>query len=104
VTLKLKTAAFRLRTRAQSLHQPTQLAAKIFACGRDLLAREADGTKFRLIGVGVSALQPAADDDLADLIDRRTAKAELAIDRLRARFGDEVVVKGLVFDQDNEDW
>jgi DNA polymerase-4 len=102
VTLKLKTANFRLRTRAQSLHQPTQLAAKIFACGRELLAREADGANFRLIGIGVSALVPAADDDLADLLDRRAAHAELAIDRLRARFGDEVVVKGLVFDQEED--
>src|SRR5262249_4038553 len=40
VTLKLKTADFRLRTRARSLPAPTQLAATIFACGRELLARE----------------------------------------------------------------
>ena len=56
VTLKLKTADFRLRTRARSLAAPTQLAAKIFAAGRELLARETGGTKFRLIGIGVSAL------------------------------------------------
>src|SRR6202040_2481874 len=31
VTLKLKTADFRQRTRSQSIHAPTQLAAKIFA-------------------------------------------------------------------------
>ena len=37
VTLKLKTADFRIRTRAQSLERPTQLAARIFAAGRDLL-------------------------------------------------------------------
>jgi hypothetical protein len=47
-------------------------------------------------------LVPAADYDLADLLDRRAAHAELAIDRLRARFGDEVVVKGLVFDQEED--
>jgi DNA polymerase-4 len=103
VTLKLKTADFRLRTRAQSFGQPTQLAAKIFACGRDLLARETNGTKFRLIGIGISALVPAAPGDFADLIDRRTADAERAIDALRARFGDDAVVKGLVFDQTEED-
>ena len=103
VTLKLKTADFRLRTRAQSFGHPTQLAAKIFACGRELLARETDGTRYRLIGIGVSALMPAAPGDFADLIDRRTADAELAIDRLRARFGDDAVVKGLVFDQDDEE-
>ena len=103
VTLKLKTADFRLRTRAQSFGHPTQLAAKIFACGRELLARETDGTSYRLIGIGVSALMPAAPGDFADLIDRRTADAELAIDRLRARFGDDAVVKGLVFDQEDEE-
>jgi DNA polymerase-4 len=103
VTLKLKTADFRLRTRAQSFGQPTQLAAKIFACGRELLSRETDGSKFRLIGIGVSALAPAAPGDFADLIDRRSADAEHAMDRLRARFGDEAVVKGLGFEQKDED-
>jgi DNA polymerase-4 len=103
VTLKLKTADFRLRTRAQSFGHPTQLAAKIFACGRALLIREADGTRYRLIGIGVSALTPAIPGDIADLIDRRSADAELAIDRLRARFGDEAVVKGLVFDQKEDE-
>ena len=50
VTLKLKTADFKLRTRARSLGAPTLLAARIFAAGRDLLAREIDGTRYRLIG------------------------------------------------------
>src|SRR5215475_9380375 len=36
VTLKLKSADFRLRTRAQSLGAPTRLAAKIFDAGREL--------------------------------------------------------------------
>jgi DNA polymerase-4 len=103
VTLKLKTADFRLRTRAQSFDHPTQLAAKIFACGRELLTREADGTRYRLIGIGVSALTPATPGDIADLLDRRSADAELAMDRLRARFGEEAVVKGLVFDQKDEE-
>jgi DNA polymerase-4 len=103
VTLKLKTASFRIRTRAQSFPHPTQLAAKIFACGRDLLAREADGTRYRLIGIGVSGLSPAAQQESADLIDRRTAEAEQAIDRLRARFGEDAVVKGLALELDEEE-
>jgi DNA polymerase IV len=103
VTLKLKTADFRIRTRAQSLSHPTQLAGRIFAAGRDLLARETDGTMFRLIGIGLSALCDADGADFADLIDRRSAEAEQAIDRLRERFGDEAVIKGLAFDGDNAD-
>ena len=58
ITLKLKTADFRQRTRSQSIASPTQLAAKIFAVSREMLAREIDGTAFRLMGVGVSALRP----------------------------------------------
>ena len=103
VTLKLKTADFRIRTRAQSLSHPTQLARRIFAAGRDLLACETDGTMFRLIGIGLSALCDADGADFADLIDRRSAEAEQAIDRLRERFGDEAVIKGLALDGDNED-
>jgi DNA polymerase-4 len=103
VTLKLKTADFRIRTRAHSLDRPTQLAARIFAAGRDLLARETGATKFRLIGIGVSSLCPADQSEVADLLDRRAAEAELAIDRLRERFGDEAVVKGLTLDLDDED-
>ncbi len=37
VTLKLKSADFKIRTRARALGAPTQLAARIFAAGRDLL-------------------------------------------------------------------
>ena len=103
VTLKLKTADFRIRTRAQSLSHPTQLAGRIFAAGRDLLARETDGTMFRLIGIGLSALCDADGADFADLIDRRSAEAEQAIDRLRERFGDEAVIKGLALDGDDAD-
>src|SRR5262249_51607476 len=76
VTLKLKTADFRIRTRAQSLSHPTQLAGRIFDAGRDLLARETDGTMFRLIGIGLSALCDADGADFADLMDLRRASAQ----------------------------
>ena len=67
VTSKLKSADFKIRTRARALGHPTQLAARIFAAGRDLLAHEVGTTRFRLIGIGVSHLEEAAGDDLADL-------------------------------------
>jgi DNA polymerase-4 len=105
VTLKLKTADFRLRTRAQTLDSPTQLAARIFGVARDLLARETDGTRFRLLGVGVSALTDAEEADPADLINQdaqRVAAAERAMDRLRGKFGDSAVIRGLVFADDDE--
>jgi DNA polymerase-4 len=36
--------------------------------------------------------------DPADFVDRRAADAEHALDRVRARFGEDAVVKGLAFD------
>jgi len=100
VTLKLKSADFKLRTRARPLGAPTQLAARIFAAGRDLLAREVGHERFRLIGIGVSGLTDAAGDDLADLLDRRSAQAEHAVDRLRAKFGRDAVVRGLAIEDE----
>jgi DNA polymerase IV len=102
VTLKLKTADFKIRTRAQSLESPTQLAGRIFAAARVLLERETDGTRFRLLGVGVSAIASAVDADPADLVDGRAALAEHAVDHLRARFGDDVLIRGLAFDPADE--
>jgi len=99
VTLKLKTADFKIRTRARSLDDPTRLAGRIFAAARGLLEREADGTRYRLIGVGVSALSGADQADPADLVDGRAADAEHAVDKVRARFGDDALVKGLVFER-----
>jgi DNA polymerase-4 len=99
VTLKLKTADFQIRTRARSLSHPTQLAATVFAAGQDLLGRETDGTRFRLIGIGVSGLTVDDGADHADLLDRRTADAEQAVDRLRKKFGDDAIVRGLTLEQ-----
>jgi DNA polymerase IV len=99
VTLKLKSADFKIRTRARALGAPTQLASRIFAAGRDLLTHEVGTTRFRLIGIGVSNLEDAGDDDFADLIDRRAAEAEHAVDRLRTKFGRNAVVKGLALDE-----
>jgi DNA polymerase-4 len=100
VTLKLKTDDFKIRTRARSLGAPTQLAARIFDVGRDLLRHEVGTTRYRLLGIGVSNIEEAAHADLADLIDARTAKAEHAVDALRAKFGRDAVVKGLAVEEE----
>ena len=106
VTLKLKTSDFRIRTRARSLSDPTQLARRIFDCGRELLARETDGTKFRLIGIGVSALQPSEAADPGSLLDpqaRKTASSERALDTLRAKFGSKAVIRGIALRDEEDD-
>jgi DNA polymerase-4 len=98
ITLKLKTADFRQRTRSQSVHVPTQLASKIFATCREMLAKEIDGTAFRLMGAGVSALKPGSPADDTDMLDRRSAHAERAMDDLRKKFGNAAVIRGIAYD------
>ncbi|GLK75495.1 DNA polymerase IV [Methylopila jiangsuensis] len=94
VTLKLKTADFRLRTRAGALPAPTRLAQRIFETAQRLMRKEAAGEAFRLIGVSVSDLAPAAAADPRDLVDDRSEKLgaiETAVADLRARFGRDAV-------------
>lgn len=100
IVLKLKTANFRLRTRSASLDAPTQLADRIFRTARMALKREADGTRFRLLGVGLSNLAPAQGADPASLIDPqgdKRAAAERAMDKIRTKFGGEAVKAGRAF-------
>jgi len=98
ITLKLKTADFRQRTRSQSIPEPTQLANKIFAVVRDLLLKEVDGTAFRLMGAGVSALKQGSAADDTDMLDRRSAHAERAMDDLRKKFGNAAIMRGIAYD------
>jgi DNA polymerase-4 len=100
IVLKLKTADFRIRTRNRQLADPTQLADRIFGTGRELLAKEADGTRYRLLGIGVSDLSDPAKADPPDLIDvqaRKRALAEGAMDSLRLKFGRSAVETGYTF-------
>ncbi|MBB4050491.1 DNA polymerase-4 [Devosia subaequoris] len=100
VTIKLKTAGFKLRTRARHLMMPTQLANVLYETGTSLLTREVDGTPFRLIGIGVSGLAPADGSDPGDLLEpqvARKAAAERAMDKVRTRFGRTAVVRGKLY-------
>ena len=100
IVLKLKTADFRLRTRSASLDAPTQLADRIFRTAQAALKREANGTSFRLLGVGLSNLMPADSADPLSLIDTQSDKraaAERAMDKIRAKFGGEAVGTGRAF-------
>lgn len=100
VTLKLKSSGFKLRTRARHLMMPTQLANVLYEAGLNLLQREADGTSFRLIGIGISGIEAADGSDPTDLLEpqvARKAAAERAMDRVRSRFGRTAVVRGKLY-------
>jgi DNA polymerase-4 len=97
VALKLRRSDFTLVTRRTSLREPTQIADRIYRSARALM-EEAPAGPFRLIGVGLSELVPAAGADRGgDLFDAgaaRRAEAERATDAIRARFGEGAILKG----------
>ncbi len=101
VHLKLKTAGFRTISRQMSLGAPTQLAETLFRCGRTMLQREANGMRYRLIGIGVGDIRDAAYADPLDLADpgaARRRKVEEAIDAVRAKLGKGSIGKGRGFE------
>jgi DNA polymerase IV len=104
VTLKLKTSAFKIMTRNATLDEATQFAHRIFSAAQPLLRREATGVKFRLLGVGISHLEPAPETEQVSLDARHETltKAELAIDKLRKKFGAHAVEKGRSFTGGND--
>ena len=97
IVLKLKRADFRVLTRSATLAHPTQLAETIWRAGVRLAAKEADGTPWRLIGIGASRYVPAGEADPPDLADPRSLRRrdmERAIDSIRERFGEESIGRG----------
>ncbi|WP_372624100.1 DNA polymerase IV [Falsiroseomonas sp.] len=100
VVLKLKTAGFEIRSRHARLARPTRLPETLFRAAQPLLAKEATGSAFRLIGIGAQPLAPGAEADLPDLADpdaaRRAAKWQ-AVEALRAKFGIAAVISGRGF-------
>ena len=98
VTLKVKRSDFRTLTRRQSLADATQMADRIYRTARALLDPLGKEGPWRLLGAGISDLVPADQADRGgDLLDPdagKRAAAERATDAIRAKFGDDAIVKG----------
>ena len=98
VTLKLKRHDHKSLTRRISLPQPTQMADRIYRTARGLFDACDEHGPFRLLGVGLSELTDARDGDReGDLLEpdaTTRAEAERAADRIRARFGQDAIIKG----------
>jgi DNA polymerase-4 len=99
VTLKLRTTDFRIVTRRRTIPVPTQTARTLFAVGRELLAKEATGKPYRLIGIGIADLVEAGavENDFFGGDERRALAGEKTLDAIRARFGAGAVTSGRIF-------
>jgi len=98
VTLKVKRANFKTLTRQMRLSDPTHVADRIYSVARPLLDGVIDEGPFRLLGVGLSHLEAAGEEQsFGDLLDpeaTRRQKAEAATDKIRAKFGETAIIKG----------
>jgi DNA polymerase IV len=98
--LKLKTKDFQSLTRAASYEDATNLAHKIFEAANPLLKKETGKKIFRLLGVGISNLverENSEEEKSLDASDVARTKAEMAIDKIRNKFGNAAVERGLAF-------
>ncbi len=100
MTLKLKTADFRLITRSRRLGRATRSADEMFRVAEVLLSAEADGRAFRLIGIGASDLvevERSSQGELFGTADSGGSDLDKALDAVRDRFGTDAIVKGRAF-------
>jgi DNA polymerase-4 len=93
VTLKLRLPSFTTLTRSRTRPDPTDVAADLFAVGRDLLLSLPEGRRrFRLLGVAATGLVPAGEEQVALVRAGRWGDAERALDRINRRFGADAAV------------
>ncbi len=99
VTLKLKHRDFRQITRSVTLGEPTQVGETIYMEARKLLAVYSLRSKVRLVGVGVSNLEPDGAAAQIELFGgggaaEKWERVERAADEIIRRFGEDAVRRG----------
>ncbi len=101
VTLKLKRADFRQMTRSVTIEKATNSTNTIYEQGLKLLAQVKTGTKFRLIGIGLSNLVPVEDIPKqlnlfrkGEPNDKSWENVERAMDTIKERFGRDAIKRG----------
>jgi DNA polymerase-4 len=100
ITLKLRTDDFKIVTRSTTVESPVQIADVIYREAVKLLGSEKLRKKVRLIGIGVSKLEPGDESGQLALFrergprEEKWEKAEHAMDEIVDRFGHGAVRRG----------
>ena len=92
VHIKVRTGDFETVTRARTLSDPTDLAEVVLSAARELFRERIDlkGRGVRLLGVGVSGLEPPGSGQASLFADQRQEKLRSlakTADELREKFG-----------------
>jgi DNA polymerase IV len=99
LTLKVRFSDFSRITRSDSLHEPVDVARPLHASAVRMLRERVNlnGRGVRLLGLSAQNLQPGGAQPASLFADQGMDKqrdAAKAVDRLRARFGDDAVTFG----------
>ncbi len=98
VSIKVRRRDFETYTRQRSFNPPTQETRLIAQVAADLLEhwlQEQPRAAVRLLGVGVSDLEPEQQLDLFTSRESgESARLDDALDRIHGRFGDEAIHRG----------
>lgn len=97
ITVSIKTPDFKLHTRSLTYPEATCLTEAIYARARQIFRRNFAGHPVRLVGLAVGSLLPPGAPAQLDLFagQEKSKRARLAqtVDRLRARFGEDALVR-----------
>jgi DNA polymerase-4 len=113
VTLKLRYADFKTLTRQETLTAPTDSGPEICAQAQALLDAAWDRRQaVRLVGVGASGLTNSAgqlrlfeSEEKQGAADReKRARLDAALDRIRERYGDDVIQRASLMEEADELW
>jgi DNA polymerase-4 len=104
VTLKYRTENFKTFTRRKTLGETVDDTNVIFETAKVLMSRLRDKKgKVRLLGVGVSGLEPVKDVQLTLFGDEKKLKSratEDAVDQVRKRFGKGAIIRGSLLEDE----
>lgn len=96
ITLKLRYGTFQTLTRRRTLAEPTQIDDTIYRIAGELLEQQDIRTGVRLLGVTVSQLEPErpVESSLFENKEEKGRQLSSAMDRMRLKFGPEVLMHG----------
>lgn len=100
VTLKVRFGDFRTITRSATLKDATDSGPAITATAVELLEKVDAGLAVRLLGVGISNLEPATARQEALPLEGRDASVDAAVGAVRERFGNDAVAPAALVDRD----
>jgi len=102
IAVKVRTSDFHTVSKSKTLRSPTDLAHEIFPVARELVTSvDLNGLPVRLIGVRAEKLASRAQTSFQDTLEEATSEvdfrqAELALDKVRERFGKGAVQLGAI--------